>query len=152
LIFSEDYFLKSAKEAYSAYFRELNKMVEDGDFDVLAHMDIVKRYGTERYGPFSPLNHEVEIRKILRRLAVKGMALEVNTITLRRPVRETTPSSRIIQWFREEGGTQITIGSDAHSVENLGSGLSTALSHLRSAGFENLTSYELRRAHPIPLP
>jgi histidinol-phosphatase (PHP family) len=122
----------------------MQKMVAVGDFDILAHMDVVKRYGFDNYGRFQPELHEREIRAVLITLAERELALEVNTSTLRRPVGETSPESTILRWFYEEGGKYVTLGSDAHHTEHVGFGLEHAMKNVREAGFTELTRFKQR--------
>jgi histidinol-phosphatase (PHP family) len=152
LIFDPAYFARPEEETYGAYFAQLLDMVEGGAFDVLAHMDIVKRRGIEAFGPFRPVAYEGPIREVLRAVARREMALELNTITLRRPTRELCPSERILAWFREEGGRRVTIGSDAHRPEEIAAGFEEAVRALRRAGFEEITRFESRRPFQSPLP
>jgi histidinol-phosphatase (PHP family) len=144
LVFDREFFDRPAEEVYRSYFSELGRMAKEADFDVLAHMDVVKRYGYDAYGPFDPKAYENEIRATLRTLAARGKALEVNTATLRRSVDETSPSVDVMRWFREEGGRWVTIGSDAHRAEHLGDGLEQALREVISAGFQSLASFHQR--------
>ena len=147
VVFGSKYFERSPEEAYSQYFREMQKMVTEGDFDILAHMDVVKRYGFDNYGDFDPCAYEQDIRAVLKIVAQRGLAIEVNTSTLRRPVAETSPNLTILRWFHEEGGRHVTLGSDAHHGEHVGFGLQRALSNLQEAGFTQLTGFELRQAY-----
>lgn len=151
-IFDPSYFKKTPEVAYRTYFREVAKMVSEADFDILAHMDVVKRYGFDIYGVYDPLQFESEIRDILSICAKRGLALEVNASPLRRPVQQIAPSPVILSWFREEGGRWVTIGSDAHHTEHVGFGLDSAMSFLRSAGFEHLTAFESRNPYPMAIP
>lgn len=151
LVFDRSFFERPEKEVYQAYFDELARMSLEADFDVLAHMDVVKRYGFEAYGPFAPEEFEGPIRKILRTLAQRGKALEVNTATLRRPVDETSPSSLVVEWFRQEGGRWVTLGSDAHRAEHVGQGLEKALHVTRSAGFHHVASFQERKPTALSL-
>jgi histidinol-phosphatase (PHP family) len=152
LIFDRAYFDRSAEEAYGGYFEELAAMVGAGRFDVLAHMDIVKRYGHTHYGPYDPRPYEGRIRPILRACAKERIAVEVNSSTLRRPVGELCPDTLLLSWFRQEGGDLVTIGSDAHLPGDVGAGLKQAMAALRAAGFQSLTRYEHRQATLIPIP
>ncbi|OGO20747.1 MAG: hypothetical protein A2Z14_16670 [Chloroflexi bacterium RBG_16_48_8] len=152
LVFEEAYFNRAEQTAYADYFTELQRMIQSGFFDILAHMDIVKRYGFEKYGRFDPENYEEQIRSILQTLAHRDLALELNTITLRRSIKETSPSKQILQWFREEGGQWVTLGSDAHSPEEVGLGIEKGLSLIQSSGFENLASFKRRKPKRSPLP
>jgi histidinol-phosphatase (PHP family) len=152
LVFDRAYFDRPADEAYGAYFEELAQVAGAGGYDVLAHADIVKRYGHAAYGAFDPCQYKGEIRAALRACARNRIALEVNTSTLRRPVAELSPSLQILIWFREEGGRLVTIGSDAHLPSDVGAGLDRALEAVGAAGFETLSRFEGRRPIPIPLP
>ena len=145
LVFHRSYFNQPAEDAYRAYFHELYNMVTQADFDVLAHMDIVKRYGFDEYGEYMPRKYEADIRAVLRAVAQKDIALEVNTSTLRRPIHQTTPSPEILTWFHEEGGKWVTLGSDAHRPENVGAGLEKAYSFVRDAGFNYLAGFKGRQ-------
>jgi histidinol-phosphatase (PHP family) len=151
LIFDLDYFDQPEEQAYRAYLIELLRLVKEADFDILAHMDIVKRYGFDCYGKFDPKRWEGEIRTILHELARSDRALEVNTNTLRRPVGETSPTSTILRWFREEGGRYVSFGSDAHKVRDLAAGWQQAVSELRKAGFSEYATYHLRQPERHPL-
>lgn len=147
VVFDPEYFERAPDEAYKRYFIEMRKMVSEGDFDILAHMDVVKRYGFDTYGEFDPAHYEAEIRAVLQVVAERGLAIEVNTSTLRRPVAETSPGRRILRWFYEQGGRHVTLGSDAHHTEHVGSGLQRALINLQEAGFQQLTGFKQRKAY-----
>ena len=148
MIFDDAYFTLAEKDAYANYLAELQSMVDVGNFDVLAHMDMVKRYGYENYGKYDPTENEDQIRSILKTVAKKNIALEVNTATLRRSIKETSPSKKILEWFHAEGGRWITVGSDAHSPEDVGAGIDRALATVRATGFEVIACFTRRQPGP----
>jgi histidinol-phosphatase (PHP family) len=152
IIFSPGYFNRPAAEAYKLYFEKLLQVVENGEFDILAHMDIVKRYGYDSYGPFDPHTYEPEIRAVLHALVESERALEINSSTLRRPVGETSPTQEILRWFREEGGRFVTFGSDAHTVSDLGAGWEEVAAEMRAAGFDEFATFHNRQPELHPLP
>lgn len=149
MIFDHNYFDLPEQDAYGRYFAELERMVSVGNFDILAHMDMVKRYGFEHYGEFDPTEYESQIRSILRTIAGKDIALEINTAPLRRLIKETSPSKQILRWFHEEGGKWITLGSDAHNASDVGYGLTQVMRDLRTIGFESIASYVQHRPSPV---
>lgn len=152
VVFGPEYFInRSPDEAYTKYFREMQRMVSEGEFDILAHMDVVKRYGYDNYGAFDPVRYEQEIRPILKTLSERGMALEVNTSTLRRSVKDTSPGVTILRWFFEEGGRHVTMGSDAHHPDQVGNGLQYAMNQLKDAGFSHLTAFKDRKPHLVDM-
>jgi histidinol-phosphatase (PHP family) len=152
LIFHETYFERSAERAYLDYFEELVRMAQTGGFDILAHLDVVKRYAVEHYGPYDPRRYEAEIREILRSCVARGIALEVNTCTLRRPIGDMSPDRIVIDWYRQAGGRWLTLGSDAHLSQDVGAGFDRAVATVQAAGFEHLARFERRQPSPLPLP
>ncbi len=149
LVFDREFFERPDADPYTDYFDELLIMVEQADFDIVAHMDVVKRYGSVYFGPLHPPDYEDQIRRILRRCAERGLALEINTSTTRRSVREPSPSGLILKWYAQEGGNWVTLGSDAHHPDIVGDGLEAALATVYAAGFERLARFEAR--NPVPL-
>ena len=147
-----DYFDgRTEDEAYGRYFDTVPGLVETGLFDVLAHIDLVKRDGTERYGTFDVEKWMPHIEPILRKLVDTGTGLEINTSGVRQPPREPYPGLAILMRYRELGGRILTIGSDSHRVEQLGVGLETGRKLAKEAGFTELTRFDNRRPIPAPL-
>ncbi len=151
LIWDRAYYQRSEDQAYRDYFAELLLLARAGGFDVLAHMDVVKHYGAQAYGPFDPRRYEKEIRLVLEACVQNGIALEINTGLLRRPVAEVAPERQILAWYRQAGGSRLTAGSDAHLPEHVGAGLDRAVEAASAAGFADLTRFISRQATPFPL-
>ena len=145
LIFREEYFRRSPDLAFREYFHELDRMAAEAEFDILAHLDVIKRLGFEQYGFYDPASYEEEIRRVLHTCAQRGRALEINTSPLRRSVNQTAPEPPALTWFAEEGGRWITFGSDAHQPEHIGHALELVTSAARQAGYESLATFEARR-------
>lgn len=150
-VFDRRYFDRDANIAYQEYFVELLNLVSNGDIDILAHIDIVKRYGHDIYGWYDPHPWENEIRSVLQKCAKRDIALEINTNTLRRNVGESTPCQPLLTWFKEEGGQWLTLGSDAHKTEHIGYKLNSCISKIQMAGFDRITRFESRKTIPLEL-
>jgi histidinol-phosphatase (PHP family) len=147
-----DYFKDhSQRQAYVPYFEELLRAVRCGLGDVLGHFDLIKRYGTSQYGPFEPTCFEEEIREVLRSAVEKGVGLEINTSGWRQPPGEPYPALQVLRWYRELGGEILTVGSDAHHVDQLGAGISEALHLARVAGFRAITTFQAHQPQWIDL-
>lgn len=147
------YYLQSCpdfdiKSELTAYFDALLAIVEWGKFHSLAHITYPFRYiPTERLAELS----DVWIDKadaVLRGLAEAGLALEINTGGLRKPIGETSPTLPLVKRFKQLGGEFITIGSDAHRPDEVGSGLDVAEAIAADAGFRYITRYEQGRLMP----
>jgi histidinol-phosphatase (PHP family) len=134
------------EEGLALYFDELAHLAALGEYDVLAHPDIIRRAIYRRFGPteldLSP--YEPLVREVLRIVAERGKGLEVNTAYLRKGMGGPGPSVQVLRWFREEGGRIVTLGSDGHRPEHVGAGFDRALAMVREAGFERLTTFHRR--------
>jgi histidinol-phosphatase (PHP family) len=119
----------SADQTMRRYLGEMVTMIEGSDvFQVLAHCDFPRRTwpgGRDRYQEHV---FEEEYRAVFRALADSGRALEVNT---------TSPlwSVPLVRWFREEGGSAISFGSDAHVPNSVGQRFDLAVAVVEAAGF-----------------
>ncbi len=149
---NEGYFAShSEREAYVHYFEELLRAARSGLGDVLGHLDLVKRYGAEAYGSFSPVAFEEEVRSVLRAVIEGGMGLELNTSGMRQRPAEPYPGFEILRWYRELGGEVLTVGSDAHHVDDLGAGVCDALELARTGGFRAVTTFQAREPRWVDL-
>ncbi|KRF34179.1 PHP domain-containing protein [Nocardioides sp. Soil805] len=115
-------------EVLRSYLAEVTVLVaSDQSFEVLAHIDYPVRGWPPSAGRFDPLAFEAEFRHALHVTATSGRALEVNT--------KVPLHARILQWWREEGGTAITFGSDAHAPESIAHHFTQAAQMADAHGF-----------------
>lgn len=142
----EDYFHQPLKDAYEAYFRQVLDLARSGDFDVLAHLDLIKRDARKFGKPYDgPGPYADLIRAALTALVERGKGMEINTSPFRRGQPEPCPSMEVLRWYRELGGEVLTIGSDAHVPEAVGSDIDVALDMARAAGFTRLVTFRHRK-------
>ena len=79
-------------------------------------------------------------------MIIKGKGIEINTSGLRNPkIKETFPSLKYVKMFRELGGEIISIGSDAHTVEDLGTGTLEGIKLAEEAGFRYIAYFKERK-------
>jgi len=117
----QEYFgARTEAEAYGGYFRELAQLVESRLFDAVGHLDLCKKYGFRHYGPFDWRRCRPDVEAVLRAAAATGVRLELNTSGLRQDAQDTYPNIGVIHKFRELGGRNIALGSDAHRPEDIG--------------------------------
>jgi histidinol-phosphatase (PHP family) len=141
----------SQHQAYTPYFEEIWRAARSGLGDVLGHLDLIKRYGVAHYGPFEPTMFEEEIRTVLKTAIEEGVGLEINTSGLRQSPGESYPTLAVLRWYRESGGEILTVGSDAHHVDDLGVGIAEALSMAQEVGFQAIATFEERKVRWIDL-
>jgi len=130
---------RSLREVVAPMFDEVEAAARSGLFDVIGHIDVVKRY-LHPYVTAADLAAVPELYEpILRALVDSGTALEVNTSGLRHGVAETYPSPAIVQRYRAMGGRAVTVGSDGHRAEHFAWALDDGYAAVAAAGFEALT-------------
>jgi histidinol-phosphatase (PHP family) len=141
-----DYFEgRTRREAYEAYFAELLSLIREGDFDVLGHLDVPKRYEYPAHGRFDSAKFAEEIRGVLAACIARGVGIELNTGSMRRTEGDPSPSPEVLAWYRELGGEILTLGSDGHRPAHMAHNFSHALDMIRAAGFTHLTTFEGRK-------
>ena len=59
------------------------------------------------------------MKEIFKYLLDKDMVLEINTSSLRKGYSETMPGKELLEIYKACGGRYVTIGSDAHEVQDL---------------------------------
>jgi histidinol-phosphatase (PHP family) len=124
------------------YMTSLEKLVDWGGFDSLAHVPYLLRYLRDRDGmDISLAPYEERIRRMLRSLVEQGKALELNTCR----GKSVEDYRDLFTWYREEGGELLTLGSDAHDPAQIGWGISEGQELLRQLGFRWYTVYRERK-------
>lgn len=145
-VFDPDYYAaRSPAEAFAPYFAELAEMIRGGGFEILAHVDVIKRTGFDVYGRFDTREWEDLYRPVWQACIEAGIAVEINTGGYRRRVSEPHPTLEALRWYREMGGELLTLGSDAHRPEHIAYRFGDALALARAAGFERVCTFERRR-------
>lgn len=143
---------KGVHEFLKEYFYEMIKMCEWGDFDVLAHLTYPMRYFFSQSQISVDLNdYKSEVDEILRLIAKKDIALEINTAGLRQPLKKLQPETDVVRRFRELGGKFVSVGSDAHYASDLANGIPEAFKSAVDAGFDSITLFQNRAPVQMPI-
>jgi histidinol-phosphatase (PHP family) len=136
---------RSLPDIVVPYFKEVAAGARTGLFDVMGHIDFVKRFLAPHLD-LSELRAAVDLYEpILQALVESGTGLELNTSGLRSAAEETFPSVAVVARFRELGGRALTIGSDAHDVDHVAWAFDDGYATARETGFTELT---FRRGGP----
>jgi len=133
--------------AYRRYFSAVQETAASGLFDVLGHLDLLKRHSTTRWGAFDPRRYMDEIEAVLQAAVDTGTGLEINTSGLRQAPGETFPGLASLRRYRELGGEVLTLGSDAHRTTDMGRDIRSGLELARAAGFKAITIFVKRKPH-----
>jgi histidinol-phosphatase (PHP family) len=138
----------SAQEIWRSYFETLGEAARSGLFDILAHPDLVKVFGAEHPAPEGDLRRYYELA--MDGIAESGIAVEVSTAGLRKPVGEIYPAPAFLQMCLETGAS-VALSSDAHRPEDVGAGYEQAMALLQRAGVGELCVFEARRRRLEPI-
>ena len=118
-------------EVWRRYFEALAECARSGLFDILAHPDLVKVWGGARPLPERDPRHYYE--PAVEAIAESGIAVEVSTAGLRKPVGELYPAPAFAEMC-VEAGAAFALSSDAHLPEQVGFGYDRALEFLDELG------------------
>lgn len=99
---------------FDYYWKAVLETAKAGGFDCLGHIDFPKRY-------YNHLLYDRDmVYEICKALVKNNIYLEINTSPIRRGMNVSMPDRDILSIYKDCGGKFVTIGSDAHSVHDLG--------------------------------
>ncbi|MFN8162682.1 MAG: histidinol-phosphatase [Solirubrobacterales bacterium] len=137
-----------ANEIWRRYFEALAGCARSGLFDILAHPDLVKVWGRARPLPDRDLRGFYE--PAIEAIAESGIAVEISTAGLRKPVGELYPARGFAEMCIE-AGAPFALSSDAHLPEQVGFEYDRALEFLDGLGVEEICVFEQRQRRLVPL-
>lgn len=137
--------------AYERYFNELLSMVSTADIDIIAHFDLMKRYAYKEHCLYEFQDYQEIIQQILKKAIDRNIGMEINTSGLRTGLQQPLPSIEIIQLYKELGGEILTIGSDSHTVDDVGSNIADAYALSKQCGFNYIYKFEKRKPIPVKI-
>jgi histidinol-phosphatase (PHP family) len=123
---------RDVNQVWERYFSLWCDAARSGSFDVMAHPDLPKKFG--HLPSFDPLDLYAEAAGAA---AESGVLIEVSTAGLRKPVGEVYPSFDLLTAFRA-AGVEATVGSDAHSTDEVGYRIEDAYELLAAVGYERV--------------
>lgn len=144
-VFDFEHTRDTIQRQYREYFNALIKGINSGLFDVVGHMDIVKRPNL----PVGRYNRK-DVERVLDATKRKGMSLEINTSGLRKPIQQSYPSWDIIRQAIERK-IPLTLASDAHKPEQVGFAFDDLFNRFFSHPDLQIARYYKREATVRPL-
>lgn len=128
---------------YRNYYEVLRKGASTGLFDIIGHVDLVKKFG---HRPTEDLKGEIE--KTAQVFKTAGVVIEINTAGLRKPVGEIYPSLDDLTIYAQ-AGIPITFGSDAHAPQEVGCDFDKAAKLALDAGYQEYVTFKDRKIERI---
>lgn len=138
---------------FKNYLEELYEIAASCDFDSFAHCTYPLRYfkisGRLNELCNEPAKYAPEYADIFKKLIERGKALEINTSGIKRG-DFTLPTADLLKLYYDLGGRLVTVGSDSHDIQYVGSGTDVAEQMLKEIGFDGVTVYVARKPRIIP--
>jgi histidinol-phosphatase (PHP family) len=126
-------------EVWRRYVEQLAEAARSGRFDVLSHPDLAKIYGVR--------GGDEHYEELARAVDDAGVAVEISTAGLRKPVGELYPDPRLL----ERSAAPVTLGSDAHEPALVGEDFHRAIELARRTGRDTVSVFDARARRQEPL-
>jgi histidinol-phosphatase (PHP family) len=139
---------ESAEKVWRRYFETVAESARSGLYDVIAHPDLVKVWGDRAPRPDGDLRRYYE--PAVEAFAESGVAVELSTAGLRKPVGELYPALPYLEMVAD-AGCPIALSSDAHEPDQLGFRYEDAVEALERVGIRELAVFERRRRRMEPI-
>ena len=133
-------------EIWRQYWRLVAQMAATGIFDIVAHLDLPKKFG---YRP--SVDFPTETEQALDAIRDAGMAIEINTAGWALPAAEQYPSRQLLQAAYARA-IPIIISADAHRPDYVLRSFGKAVDLARAVGYCGSCRFCRRSRSEVPIP
>lgn len=141
--------LGGMEELRLAYFDQVTDMVDNLRPDIVAHMDLVRKYDPPGFAFSDRVVRSID--RTLDAIKANGSVLDVNCAAIRNGYGPVYPLPQILE-RAQRMGIPVTLGDDSHGVQTVGVGLDRSLAAIAVAGYRSvayLTRAEGWREAPL---
>lgn len=124
---------------YHDYYDLLRQSAKSKLFDIMAHVDLVKKFGHKATEDMTD-----EITETAKVFKDTGMCVEINTSGLRKPCKEMYPALNCLKIYAK-AGVPLTFGSDAHQPDHVGADFKAGVALAKQAGFKEYVTISKRK-------
>ena len=132
--------LGSLSNVYIEYYKTIQKMLTMECFDIVGHLDVIKKYNEGCDDP-KVWKTILETLEIIKKY---GAVLDVNTAEYDKPCKELYPS-KIILKEAYKLDIDVTLGDDSHAPEQIGRHFDRAIKELKSAGYKEIIKFSKKK-------
>lgn len=129
---------KDIDTIWHEYFEAIRAMAKTQLFNIVGHFDLIKVF---RFLPKKDIR--ILAKDALKQIKKSGMVLEINPAGLRKPIGETYPSRQLLE-MAYEMNIDITFGSDAHEIDQVGFKYDEVVALAKDIGFTKAITFENR--------
>lgn len=138
-------------EVHRRYWRTMTSLAESGVFDIVAHLDLPKKFA---FYPAADLSRQIiaalDAIAAARTPTGERLAVEINTAGWHKPCADAYPTLDILRECRRRE-IPVTISADAHHPDHLLRDFDRAAERLAAAGYTTIARFEGRVARLEPL-
>ena len=133
---------QEAREQIADYLTLVLETAKWGKSSVLGHLTLPLRYMNENHGMHMSFDgFEDEVAQVFRALIENGCGIECNVNRGNTPL----PDQKWLRLYHELGGEIITIGTDAHTPEFVGTHVRETQELLKSCGLGYVCTFEKKK-------
>jgi histidinol-phosphatase (PHP family) len=139
---------ESAEKVWRRYFDTVAASALSGLYDIIAHPDLVKVWGSG--APVPDRDPRYFYEPAVEAFAEAGVAVEISTAGWRKPVGEQYPAVPMLEMLID-AGCPLVLSSDAHLPDQLGHEYERAVELLESLGVTEIAVFDrrVRRLEPL---
>ena len=131
---------------FNIYFESVAKGASTGIFDIIAHFDLPRRFWGDLPGESYKYAEDA-----LKTIKDNDVCIEINTSGFRtKNVGEPFPGNHILEMVKEID-IPITLGSDSHTPEDVGSYFPEAVSLLKNLGYKSINKFSKHERNAVSL-
>ncbi|ACL69904.1 histidinol-phosphatase HisJ family protein [Halothermothrix orenii] len=143
-VYIEEYHKRDLITVYKQYFELVKEAASSGLFNIIGHIDLIKIFNIIPPG----INMLEMVEPALEVIKKRGLAIEINTNGLNKPVNEIYPSLSIIKRIVKMG-IPLTLGSDAHGPKRVGENLKLMGNLLLKNGCQRIATFTEKKMKMI---
>ena len=130
---------KDVNQVYRDYYDLLRQSAKTGFYNIIGHADLVKKFGHRASEDMTD-----EVQKTAQVFKECGVAVEINTSGLRKPVKEMYPALSNLEIYAK-AQVPLTFGSDAHDPKDVGKNFASAVELAKEAGYKEYVLFKQRK-------
>lgn len=133
----------SNDKLYEIYFALIQGAAKSGLFDIIGHIDIIKKFRV-----YPETNQDKLFEDTIAIIKENNLVVELNTGGFDRPCAEFTPDANILEMcFKHQ--VPVTLSSDAHRTEHIARHYEGAISLLKQIGYTDIIGFSKRTRRMI---
>jgi len=130
---------------YEKYFHLVQKAAQSGLFDVIGHLDIIKKFRV-----YPETNQDKLFEETIEIIKANNLVVELNTGGFDRPCHEFFPNHRILELCYQHH-VPVTLSSDAHQAIQIARHYPEGIALLKQIGYSELYGFNHRVRRPIKI-